>query len=96
MTTMFILNLDHDDGADDAFDKENLKTQQTPKDEAQVPLAVPPAASHSLELGGHDGNDAGDDDGSDCDDGDDPDGGGDAGDGDDGDDDCGDTADELK
>ena len=30
---------------------QNLKTQQTPKEEAQVPLAVPPAASHSLELG---------------------------------------------
>ena len=29
----------------------DLKTQQTPKEEAQVPLAVPPAASHSLELG---------------------------------------------
>ena len=31
--------------------KADLKTQQTPKEEAQVPLAVPPAASHSLELG---------------------------------------------
>ena len=28
----------------------DLKTQQTPKEEAQVPLAVPPAASHSLAL----------------------------------------------
>ena len=28
----------------------DLKTQQTPKEEAQVPLAVPPSASHSLEL----------------------------------------------
>ena len=33
------------------FCNEDLKTQQTPKEEAQVPLAVPPAASHSLELG---------------------------------------------
>ena len=30
--------------------KADLKTQQTPKEEAQAPLAVPPAASHSLEL----------------------------------------------
>ena len=30
--------------------KRDLKTQQTPKEEAQVPLAVPPAASHSLAL----------------------------------------------
>ena len=35
---------------------EDLKTQQTPKEEAQVPLAVPPAASHSLELGGDHGD----------------------------------------
>ena len=47
----------------DDFD-EDLKTQQTPKEEAQVPLAVPPAASHSLELGGGD-----EDDGRDSDDG---------------------------
>ena len=40
----------------------HLKTQQTPKEEAQVPLAVPPAASHSLELGG-DGDGDGDGDG---------------------------------
>ena len=39
----------------DDFD-EDLKTQQTPKEEAQVPLAVPPAASHSLELGGDHGD----------------------------------------
>ena len=37
----------------------HLKTQQTPKEEAQVPLAVPPAASHSLELGGDGDGDGG-------------------------------------
>ena len=40
----------------------HLKTQQTPKEEAQVPLAVPPAASHSLELN-VDGDGGGDGDG---------------------------------
>ena len=47
----------------------NLKTQQTPKDEAQEPLAVPPLAEHSLDLdedgdddcgaGGHSNDDHG-------------------------------------
>ena len=40
---------DKDDNEED--DDDNLKTQQTPKEEAQVPLAVPPFAVHSLELG---------------------------------------------
>ena len=44
---------DNDDGEtdDEGEDGDDLKTQQTPKEEAQVPLAVPPADSHSLELG---------------------------------------------
>ena len=29
---------------------DNLKTQQTPNEEAHVPLAVPPLAVHSLKL----------------------------------------------
>ena len=37
----------------------NLKTQQTPKDEAQEPLAVPPLAEHSLELEEDGGDDHG-------------------------------------
>ena len=45
----------------------HLKTQQTPKEEAQVPLAVPPAASHSLELGGDGASDGGVDGGGDGD-----------------------------
>ena len=58
MMSVYELFDNHDD-----FD-EDLKTQQTPKEEAQVPLAVPPAASHSLELGGdhRDGGEADDHD----------------------------------
>ena len=44
----------------------HLKTQQTPKEEAQVPLAVPPADSHSLELGDCRNGDAGGSDDGDC------------------------------
>ena len=49
---MFIVDrllLDTDDDDNDETEW-NLKTQQTPNEEAQDPLAVPPLAVHSLEL----------------------------------------------
>ena len=50
--SMFIVDrllLDTDDDDNDETEW-NLKTQQTPNEEAQDPLAVPPLAVHSLEL----------------------------------------------